>query len=44
MLKWVREFNQFDLYTKAPDMPDVDALKEYYEGLLRKYVPGKVKW
>lgn len=44
MLKWVREFNQFDLYTKAPEMPNVEALHDYYEGLLRKFVPGKVKW
>lgn len=44
MLRWVNEFNQFDLYTKAPDMPDVDALHDYYEGLLRKYVPGKLQW
>lgn len=44
MLKWVKEFNQFDLYTKTADMPDVDALHQYYEGLLRKLVPGKVKW
>lgn len=44
MLTWVREFNQFDLYTKAPDLPDVDTLRDYYEGLLRKYVPGKLKW
>lgn len=44
MLRWVKEFNQFDLYTKAPDMPDTDSLYEYYEGLLKKYVPGKVRW
>lgn len=44
MLKWIREFNQFDLYTKAPEMPDVDSLNHYYEGLLRKYVPGKLRW
>lgn len=44
MLLWVREFNQFDLYTKAPETPDVDRLHDYYEGLLRKYVPGKLRW
>lgn len=44
MLKWIHEFNQFDLYTKAPEMPDVDSLNHYYEGLLRKYVPGKLLW
>lgn len=44
MLHWVREFNQFDLYTKAPDMPDIDSLHDYYEGLVKKYIPGKLKW
>ena len=44
MVKWVREFNQFDLYSKAPDMPDVDSLTDYYEGLLRKYITGRVHW
>ena len=31
MLKWIREFNKFDLYTKAPDMPDIEELKPYYQ-------------
>lgn len=44
MLVWVKEFNQYDLYTKAPEMPDTEALYDYYEGLLRKYLPGKLRW
>lgn len=44
MLKWVRLFNKFDLYTKAPELPDVDSLHDYYEGLMRKFVPGKICW
>lgn len=44
MMKWVREFNQFDLYTKSSDVPDVDALIPYYQSLIDKYVPGKLKW
>ena len=44
MLPWVNEFNKFDLYTKRPDTPDIDALREYYSELCDKYVPGKLKW
>ena len=44
MLKWIREFNQFDLYTKCPDIPDVDELIPYYTKIVEKYVPGKLKW
>jgi len=44
MLKWVNEFNQFDLYTKCPDIPDLDELVPYYTKLVEKYVPGKLRW
>jgi len=44
LLPWIREFNKFDLYTKCPDMPDIEELKPYYQGLIDKYLPGKVKW
>ena len=44
MLKWVNEFNQFDLYTKCPDIPDMDELIPYYKNIVEKYVPGKLKW
>lgn len=44
MLKWIREFNQFDLYTKCPDIPEVDELIPYYTKIVEKYVPGKLKW
>ncbi|KAL8584952.1 hypothetical protein ACOMHN_043588 [Nucella lapillus] len=44
MLDWAKEFCHFDLYTKAPDMPDVDSLHDYYEGLVKKFVPGKLRW
>jgi len=44
MLDWIREFNKFDLYSKADDLPDIDALMPYYQGLIDKYIPGKVKW
>ncbi|XP_062516221.1 inositol oxygenase-like [Corticium candelabrum] len=44
MLQWVKEFNKFDLYTKCPDMPDMDELKLYYQSLVNKYLPGKLRW
>ena len=31
LLPWIREFNKFDLYTKCPDMPDIEELKPYYQ-------------
>ncbi|CAE7447636.1 miox [Symbiodinium pilosum] len=44
-LKWVKEFNKFDLYSKGDAVPDVEALKPYYAGLLKKYgLDGKLKW
>ena len=43
-LQWVQEFNKFDLYTKASAEPDVEALKPYYQSLIDKYLPGKLKW
>lgn len=42
--EWVIKFNSFDLYTKADSRPDVEALKPYYQSLIEKYCPGKLKW
>lgn len=44
MLKWVNEFNKFDLYSKTPELPDIDALMPYYQALIDKYIPGLIKW
>ncbi|XP_033889381.2 inositol oxygenase-like [Acipenser ruthenus] len=44
MLQWVQEFNQFDLYTKSTDLPDVEKIKPYYQSLIDKYCPGKLYW
>jgi inositol oxygenase len=44
-LRWVKEFNKFDLYSKGDAVPDVEALKPYYESLLVKYgLSGKLRW
>ena len=45
LLKWVNEFNKFDLYSKSDAVPDVEAIKPYYLGLLKKYnIDGKLRW
>eukprot|EP00438_Fugacium_kawagutii_P017653 Skav201270 [mRNA] locus=scaffold2058:37698:38549:+ [translate_table: standard] len=42
-LKWVKEFNKFDLYSKGDALPDIEALKLYYTSLLNN-IDGKLKW
>lgn len=36
--------SKFDLYTKSPDLPEVDKLRPYYQGLIDKYCPGVLCW
>ncbi|MBI1353219.1 MAG: inositol oxygenase [Acidobacteria bacterium] len=43
-LFWVREFNQYDLYSKGDAAPDVAALKPYYQRLIDKYLPAAIQW
>jgi len=44
-LRWVREFNKFDLYSKGDAVPDVAKIRPYYESLLTKYgISGKLRW
>lgn len=40
--KWVKLFNPYDLYSKAPVPPDAKALKPYYQELIAKYLPDKL--
>ncbi|MEM9650415.1 MAG: inositol oxygenase family protein [Bacteroidota bacterium] len=44
MFEWVRKFNPYDLYSKAPVPPDAQALKPYYEDLVAKYLPEKIRF
>jgi inositol oxygenase len=37
MLKWVLDFNQYDLYTKSHEPPDPVALKPFYEDLIGEF-------
>jgi inositol oxygenase len=44
MLKWVKLFNPYDLYSKNPEPPDWKKLKSYYEDLIAKYLPATLKF
>ena len=44
MLKWVRLFNPYDLYSKSPEPPDWKKLRPYYEDLAAKYLPSTLKF
>ena len=44
MLPWVKLFNPYDLYSKNPTPPDWEALKPYYEALVKKYLPATLKF
>lgn len=43
-LPLIREFNKFDLYTKSAAVPNIEELKPYYQSLIDKYIPGKLRW
>ena len=44
MFKWVRLFNPYDLYSKSPAPPDWGQLRLYYEELVGKYLPEKIRF
>ncbi len=44
MFHWVREFNPYDLYSKAAVRPDVRELRPYYENLISRYFPSQIQW
>ena len=44
MFDWVREFNEYDLYSKADEPPNVEELKPYYQELIGKYFPDRIGW
>ena len=41
---WVRRFNEYDLYSKSDQRPDVAKLKPYYESLIQRYFPSSLAW
>lgn len=44
MFKWVRAFNEYDLYTKNHQKPNVQELRPFYEDLINEFLPGKLNW
>lgn len=44
MMKWVKTFNQYDLYSKSNEELDVEALKPFYMDLIQEFFPSKIKW
>ncbi|KAK5655675.1 hypothetical protein OQA88_5608 [Cercophora sp. LCS_1] len=45
LLRAVRAFNPYDLYSKSDEVPKVEELKPYYLELIGEFFPqGKIKW
>ena len=44
MLKAVRAFNPYDLYSKGLERPNVEALRPYYEALIAEFLPSVLDW
>lgn len=43
-LDWVRRFNQYDLYTKHDERPDIATLAPYYQDLISRFFPDPIDW
>jgi inositol oxygenase len=43
-LPWVQLFSKYDLYSKSDGVPDVAALRPYYQSLIDKYLPAQINW
>ena len=44
MVKWVRAFNRYDLYSKGAPRPKVDEVMPYYEDLVKEFFPEPLNW
>lgn len=44
MLKWVRAFNRYDLYSKGSARPNVQELMPFYEDLVKEFFPEPLHW
>ena len=44
-LKWIRDFNKYDLYTKSEKTYDLDEIKAHYQPIAVKYLgDGPIYW
>ncbi|MBP6821376.1 MAG: inositol oxygenase [Acidobacteria bacterium] len=44
ILKWVRAFNPYDLYSKCEVEPNLNELRPFYEELVSEFFPAKINW
>ena len=44
MKPWVKKFNYYDLYTKQDIETDEKKLREYYDKIVKKYLPNIIYW
>ncbi|KAJ8656332.1 hypothetical protein O0I10_007896 [Lichtheimia ornata] len=44
MMKWVKTFLRYDLYSYSEELPDLDSIKPYYKELISEYFPDKIRW
>jgi inositol oxygenase len=44
VLKWVRAFNPYDLYSKCEVEPNLTELRPFYEELVSEFFPAKINW
>lgn len=44
LMRHVREFNPYDLYSKSPERPDPTSLRPYYEDLVAEHLPPELAW
>lgn len=44
MLKWVKRFNPYDLYSKAEARPDLKELAPFYQELIGEFFPAELGW
>ena len=44
MVKWVRAFNRYDLYSKGAPRPKVDEVMPFYEDLVKEFFPEPLAW
>jgi len=44
LLKCVRAFNPYDLYSKCDVKPNLEELKPFYQELISEFFPPKIRW
>lgn len=44
MLRWVKEFNPYDLYSKGNERPDSEQITPFYKDLISEYFPPVLNW